>query len=134
MKWQKKLLHFVFIKCILITFKIYQSGVSYLVVSGKRKAVVGRYINLEQAKDILHQISKEGGERMIAEVHGRDSVQKDPHYISGKPQKEYAGFKKSWGDWSGIHRMLDISEKFLKNITGELKKYISFQRTFELSD
>ena len=69
---------------------------------------------------------------MIAEVHGHDSVQKDPHFISGKPQKKNAGFNNAWGDWSGIRWMLDISEKFLKNITGELKKYISFRRALEL--
>ena len=89
-------------------------------------------MNLEQAKDILYQISKEGGGRMIAEVLGHDSLQKDPHFISGKPQKKNAGFNNAWGDWSGIRWMLDISEKFLKNVTGELKKYISFQRALEL--
>ena len=113
--------------------KNYHSGLSYLVVSARRKAVVGRYMNLEQAKDILHQISKEGGGRMIAEVNGHDRVQKNPHFISGKPQVPNAGFNKAWGDWSGIHRMLDISEKFFKNITGELKKNISFQTAFKLN-
>ena len=88
-------------------------------------------MNLEQAKDILYQISKEGGGRMIAEVLGHDSLQKDPHFISGKPQKKNAGFNNAWGDWSGIRWMLDISEKFLKNVTGELKKDISFQRALD---
>ena len=94
---------------------------SYLVVSGKRKDVVGRYFNLEQAKDILHQIAREvEGYRMILEVHGHDGIQNDPSVVSGQPQNSAAGFNNSWGDWNGIRWMQDIAKTFLVNVKGEL--------------
>ena len=107
----------------------------YLVVSG-HLGVVGRYFDLEQAKDILNTITS--GARLIAEVVNYNSVNlehetqndklgrwvnnnkllRDPHKISGQPQAPEAGFNKAWGDWSVIFSLMDIAEKYLQNLTG----------------
>ena len=83
--------------------------------------VIGRYLDLEQAKDMLQL---QLGIRLIAEVHDRDHLMTDPHSIAGKPQIPEAGFNKAWGDWDDIKALMAIAEKFLESFKGTLVKLL----------
>ena len=80
---------------------VFSSGLSFLVVT--KYGVIGRYLDLEQAKDMLQL---QLGIRLIAEVRDRDHLMTDPHSIAGKPQIPEAGFNKAWGDWDDIKALM----------------------------
>ena len=78
-------------------------------------------MNLEHAKDMLQL---QLGTRLIAEVHDRDKLITDPHFIAGKPQIREAGFNKEWGSWDDIKPLMAIAEKFLESSKGIFDIYV----------
>ena len=72
-------------------------------------------MNLEHAKDMLQL---QLGTRLIAEVHDRDSLMTDPHFIAGIPQIPEAGFNKAWGSWDDIKPLMAIAENYLESFKG----------------
>ena len=81
--------------------------------------VIGRYLDLEDAKDMLQL---QLGKRFIAEVHDRENLVTDPHFIASKPQIPEAGFNKLWGGWDDIKPLMAIAEKFLESFKGIFDK------------
>ena len=83
--------------------------------------VIGRYLDVEHAKDMLQL---QLGTRLIAEVHDRDNILTDPHSIAGKPQIPETGFNNAWGDGSDIKALMAIAEKFFESVKGIFDLYV----------
>ena len=81
--------------------------------------VKGPFSNLQEAKNELRRIARNGKMRMMVEVIN-GVIKRDPHTINSIEQLPRNGFLKNWGGWSDIWTMVRIAELFVKN-KGEIK-------------
>ena len=76
--------------------------------------VKGPFSNLQEAKNELRRIARNGKMRMMVEVIN-GVIKEDPHKINGIDQMPDNGFEKNWGGWSDIRAMVKIARLFVKN-------------------
>ena len=89
---------------------------TFLVVH--ETAVIGNYLDLKKAKEILNKVEK--GQRLIAEVDGLGNLSRDSRIIGGQTQGTDEGFNSIWEDQKGIDMLMDTCQKYL-DFTGKLK-------------
>ena len=89
-------------------------GKKYIVVQMNPQIVKGPFSNLQEAKNELRRIARNGKMRMMVEVIN-GVIKEDPHKINGIDQMPHNGFEKNWGGWSDIKAMVNIARLFVKN-------------------
>ena len=94
---------------------------NYIVVQMNPQIVKGPFSNLQEAKNELRRIARNGKwkKRMMVEVIN-GVIKEDPHKINGIDQMPQNGFEKNWGGWNDIRAMIKIAKLFVKN-KGEIR-------------
>ena len=100
-----------------IYFFFFKLAPTFLVVH--ENGVLGRYIDLERAKERLKTVAN--GKRLIAELdcNGRmdlcriNGLNRNPHIIGNQAQETSQGFSSNWDNQNDINLLMDICQVYL---------------------